>query len=77
MPASADCYVSTSSALAVTTVLLDAGARTLGAPASDAGVPFNVGRVSRGVLVAKHAGAPGTVILYVRDGAGKLLQIGG
>lgn len=77
LPANAECYIGTSSVLAATTVLLDAGVRALGAPASAANVAHSVGRLSRGVHVAKHSGAPGTVSLYVRNGAGKLFKIGG
>jgi hypothetical protein len=77
LPGNADCYVSTTSVLAATTKLLDCGTRQLGAKASVANKKNSIGHLERGHTVIKHSGAPGTVSLYIRDGAGRLLKVGG
>lgn len=77
LPANADLYVSTTSVLAVTTLLVDSKGRALGAPAGAANKVYHIGWFERGRNVIKHAGAPGTVSLYVRNGLGKLFKIGG
>ncbi len=71
LPANGLFSVSTTSVLAATTVLVNAGTRALGAPAQAAGVTYSVGKLSRAVRVVKDGLAPGTVKLYVRDGFGK------
>lgn len=70
LPAAATLYVSTSSVLAATTKLVDAGTRELGAPAGGANAQHNIGFFEPGVEFTKHTGAPGTVSLYVQDPAG-------
>lgn len=76
IPAESDVYVSTSSTLASTTHLLDVGDREIGAPAAVANKAHHVGRLHRGSMVEKAAGAPGTVSVYVRDGTGVLFKFG-
>lgn len=71
LPAAAEVYVSTTSALLATTNLLTvAPARALAAPAQAAGAKHHAGRLGATAAVSKAAGAPGTVSLYVRDPAG-------
>lgn len=76
IPAEADVYVSTSSVLASTTHLLDVADREIGAPAAPANEAHHIGRLHRGSVVEKAAGAPGTVSVFVRDGMGSLFKFG-
>lgn len=75
LPAAGELYVGTSSVLAATTVLVEAGTRELGSPAAAANSRHHVGRLERGVTVVKAAAAPGTVRLYLRDPAGAVQLI--
>jgi hypothetical protein len=70
LPAACTLYASTSSVLAATTKLVDAGTRELGAPAGAANAQHCIGFFEPGVTITKHTGAPGTVSLYVQDPAG-------
>lgn len=79
LPADADIFIASSSLLAVTTLLVDAvsseGTRAMGSPARPAADPYHIGRLYRATNVTKHASAPGTVSVYVRNGMGKLFLI--
>lgn len=79
LPANADIYIASSSALVATTLLVDAvgseGTRNLAAPISSASDPHHVGRLYRATTIKKHTGAPGTVSAYMRDGMGVLFLI--
>lgn len=70
LPATGTLYVSTTSVLAATTKLVDAGVRELGAPAGAANAQHGIGTFEPGVTFTKHTGAPGTVSLYVQDPSG-------
>lgn len=76
LPANVKLYVSTSSVLAATTVLLDVGGVDYGAPAQAANVKYHTGSFEKDVTVAKKAGAPGTVSVYAMDGLGVLRKFG-
>lgn len=76
LPSNADIYVSTSSLLAASTLLVDADARSLGAPAGAAAATHHIGWFERAVKFVKHSGAPGTVHIYIRNGLGHLFLIG-
>lgn len=79
LPANADIYIASSSALAAVTLLVDAvsseGTRNLGAPISVAGDPHHIGRLYRATTIKKHTAAPGTVSAYMRNGLGHLFLI--
>lgn len=71
LPAPAEVYVSTSSVLAASTVLVRTGTgRDLGGRVGPANQKHHVGRLGATLTVTKKAGAPGTVRLWVRDPAG-------
>lgn len=75
LPANAQVYVSTTSALAARTVLITVNDVDKYSPIQAAGRRDLLGFVQRGRVVKKKVGAPGTVSVYVQDGLGKLHKI--
>lgn len=75
LPANATLAVSTSSVLAATDTLIAADGIDYGAPAGAANAKHAIGFFGRNTTIAKAAGAPGTVSVYVRDPAGALRLI--
>lgn len=47
----------------------------MGSPARVANDPYHIGYMYRATRMVKHAGAPGTVKLFVRRGLGHLFLI--
>ena len=75
LPANAVLYVSTTGVLASATALVTVAGGARGAPAGAANRRNNVGLGEAGSTVLKAGGAPGTVSLYVRNPAGKVVKI--
>ena len=75
LPASVTLAVSTSSALGAADTLIDADGIEFGAPAGVANAAHVIGYFGCNTTIAKAAGAPGTVSVYVRDPAGALRLI--
>lgn len=77
LPGNGKLLASTSSVLAVPTVLVNvnAGGRDIGIAAGAANKVHALGGFERGRTVTKKAGAPGTVSIYVADGFGRPVLI--